>query len=707
MKEPKTKGQVSIFMIVALVIVIGGGMFFYFTKVSTSSQNEEELESMEQVPLQFDPVQYYITGCISSTAETGLRIIGKQGGYISFTNRTLNKESIVVKNEPTESDAVSFTRNSDLKIPYWYYLKSQNGCSGDCQFASKRPDLRDSENSIEKQLERYIDLEFKSCINGFEDLETQGYSIDENSALKSDVTITEEDVIVSAEYSISARSLDASQEMERFYTVIPLNLARTYELATTITNMQSEFNFLERHALNLLVAFSGVDTKKLPPMSDMKFGFGAKETWQKTDIKNKITGLLTSYVPAFQVDGTYNYDRTLFSSQMKQRLYDSTIIPVADEKYSSIAAEFTYLDFWPAYFNMNCKGELCRPTSANSFIAIFGIQDYRFSYDISFPVLVELTDMDAFGGDGYSFNFFLEGNIRDNKEMKSDFSHLEASSDSQLCEVTSSAETKVNVVDSITKQNIDDAKVLYAVLGESCFIAASENGVALGKIPIALGGVINVVKDGYIGKYVEYDAKLNSGDELTVELTPVKTRKIIVRKKNVQKTIYGWQFIDQELDLGSKDIATVSIERINSPKEMEFSSVAEYRPGQDAQLEIAPGEYRLDIMLISNERIVIPAKRECVKILGGLFGEECYDIPRIDLSEGIPDDQAQFIAGGFRANITVSSLDFDKETIIFNALNIDLASVPEPSRVVEDLNQIGEIEAYSEQNKIALWPRFE
>ena len=702
------KGQVTIFMIVALVIVIGGSMFFYFTRVSTLPENTETEALNDNIPLQFDPVQSFITDCLSSTSVEGLKIIGEQGGYASFTNKNINKENFILKNEPTESDAVSFTKDSNLKIPYWYYLKSQNGCSGNCEFSSKRPGLRDSENSIEKQLERHIDFNLKNCINNFESFSEQGFEIKEESGVKSDVTITEEDVVVSANYKVSAKSQDSKQSLDSFTVHVPVNIARMYELATKITNMQSQYNFLEKHALNLIVAFSGVDNKKLPPMSDMRFKFGAKESWQKTEIKNRMTGLLTAYVPAFQVDGTYNYDRNLFGSEMKQSLYDSTIIPI-DKPYSEISAEFTYLDFWPAYFNLNCKGELCKPSSANGILSFIGIQDYTFSYDLSFPVLVELKDVDALNGEGYSFNFFLEANVRNNKEMKSAFRQLEAisiSESSQLCEVTSNTDTKINVVDAVTKQKLDNAQVLYSVIGESCFIGTTENGAASGKIPIALGGAINAIKDGYIGKAAEYDAKLDAGDELTIELSPIKSKKVIVKKKSVVKSLAGWQFADQEQDLSEKDSAAITLTRINSPNELEFSSVAEYKTGQDTEIEIAPGEYQLEITLMSNERIVIPARRECVTALLGLV-KECYDLPKIDLAEGIPDEQAQFIAGGINLDITVTPADLEKGAITFYAVNIGLADVPQEQRVIEDLDQIGKIEQHSEANKIALWPRFE
>ena len=150
-------------MLIGLVIIIGGTIFFYSTQKVAKPYEPEIKIIQEQVPVEFDPIKNYANDCAYSVGVEGLKIIGKQGGYISFTDKNLNKESFTITQNPTESDAVSFTKDSDLKTAYWWYLKSANNCKGDCKFASKRPDLRQADNSIEKQLERYLDSKFRNA----------------------------------------------------------------------------------------------------------------------------------------------------------------------------------------------------------------------------------------------------------------------------------------------------------------------------------------------------------------------------------------------------------------------------------------------------------------------------------------------------------------------------------------------------------------
>ena len=709
------KAQVTIFMIIGLLIIVGGTIFFYATK-ETKKLSESEIQIVqEEIPLEFDPIRSYANQCAYSASVEGLKIIGKQGGYISLTNKTLSKESFSLKNEPTESDAVSFTKGSELKIPYWWYLKSANSCKGACEFASKRPDLRQAENSIEKQLERYIDLEFANCLDSFKPFDDQGYEVEEKGKVKTDVVIASDDVSILVEYPIEVQAQGSKAEITQFAARVPVNLERVYELSSKITNLQIKHHFLEKHVLNLIVAFSGIGKEKLPPMSDLQFKFGNSIRWQKTDIKNKVTGLLLSYIPLFQVDGTYNYERNFFDTELKQRLYDSTILPVTNASFSELEAYFTYLDFWPAYFDLNCNGENCAPSSANSLLSFFGIQDYSFDYDISYPVLVEVKDPFALNGEGYTFNFFLEGNIRNNRYMEGNFTPLEVlalSERSQLCDIRTSGNIEVAVADSATKKAVEDAHVLYTLTGESCFIGSTDKGgKVVEKFPVGVGGYVNIVKDSYIGKAVDFEPRIEADDSLAVELQPIYIKNVVVKKKSVVKTPQGWQFIDSAVDLSDKESAVVSLTRIGEENELEFFSAASYE-GQQAEkseIEIAPGNYFADINLMLNERIVIPEEErcECVIDLGICVNKECYKIPKIDFGEGATSGQERFPEGGLKLNITITPDDLQKGAIVLYSVSIALADVPEIERKVEDINYISKIEEYSTNYSTALQPSFE
>ena len=705
--------QATIFMIVGLIIIIGGGIFFYATRQSQPLSDEINIVQ-QQVPVQFDPVKSYAEDCLSSVSIEGLKIIGKQGGYISFSNRTLNREAFTITKNPTESEAVPFTGNSDLKIPYWWHLKSANSCKGSCEFSSKKPDLRQSDNSIEKQLERHIDARLDYCINNFEPFTEQGFTILEKGKLKSDVILSSNDVVVVVDYPVKMESQGTEIDFRQFAARIPVNLQRIYELSEKVTSLEAKHHYIEKHVLNAIAAFSGVDSDKLPPMSDMKFELGNSISWQKSDIKNKITGLLTSYVPLFQVDGTYNYERNYFNSELKQRIYDSTILPIANASYEDLSVYFTYLDFWPVYFDMNCKGERCEPSSASGLIPLvpFGIQNYKFAYDLSFPVLVEVNDPYALNGQGYSFSFFLEGNIRNNKFLDADFNPLEVSSlseSSQLCDLKTSRNVTVNVIDSATKKSVEEASVLYTLIDESCFIGSTDaEGKLKDQFPIGIGGAVNIIKENYIGKALEFDASIDEEKPLNAEINPIYTKKLVIKKKNAIKTPQGWAFNNEAFDLNEKEKAVVTLERISDGTELEYSSFAEYDgKTKDSSIEIAPGLYSADITLTLNERIIVPEKEKCENIVGPLI-KKCFTIPQVDFGEkSLPGDE-QFPEGGLKLNITISPEDLaGSGTLVLYAVSIGIADIPEQDRVIEDIEELNKIESYSSANKELLQPGFE
>jgi len=715
LKANQKRGQLTIFIVVGLIVLVGGILFFYLTQKAVTTLEPEIKIVEEQVPNEFDPIKSYANQCAYSVGVEGLKLIGEQGGYISFTDKALNQEPFTITRTPTESDAVAFTKNSELIIPYWWHLKSANNCRGDCKFASKRPELRQAANSIEKQLERFIAQRFKECLDDFMPFVEKGFKISELGNVNADVVIGLDDVTVLVEYPFNAERQDVKARISQFPVKIPINLNKVYELGTKITNLEIKHRYLEKHVLNLLVAFSGVDREKLPPMSDMQFKFGSTTSWQKSDIKNKITGLLSYYVPLFQVDGTFNYDRLIFDSELKQRLYDSTIVPVANDSFRDLSAYFTYLDFWPVYFDLNCKGERCAPSSANSLISFFGIQDYRFAYDLSFPVLVEIKDPFALNGQGYTFSFFLEGNIRNNKAMPADFAPLEKAALSErslFCDIRTSGNVSINVVNAATKKPVNDAQILYTIIDESCFIGSTNSDGMLKEVfPIGIGGVINVVRDAYIGKAVEFDPKVSKDDSLKINLYPTYTKKLIVRKKNVAKTPQGWQFINTPLDLSDKESAVITLTRINGEGELDFSSVANYEGKQKepSEIEIAPGKYTADATLILNERVVIPPKEKCVgKKFLGIGKKECFTIPKVDFGEGATEGEERFAEGGLKLNITIKPGDLERyDTLVFYVISADIVSIPEQDRVIEDIEQIGKIEDYSNTYRIALQPTFE
>ncbi len=704
------KSQATIFIIIGMILLIAAIIFFSYQDQTNRQIIPGVYLKGEQIPLEFDPIKSYVDNCVYKVGVDGLKLAGQHGGYISMLDPEINTGSFKIIPEATESDAVIFSSGTNLAVPYWWYLKSANDCTGECRYSSKRPDLRDSDNSIEKQLERYVKKNIKECLNNFEDFKKQGFDIEEQGDIEVDVVVAEKDIAVLVDYPVKA-SKESSSEITKYYALIPINMERIYNLATKITNLQKEYRFLENAIINLIASFASVDEEKLPPLTDMRFTYGSSLRWSKADVKENVIGILTSYIDLFQVDGTYNYDRNLFGDLLKQRLYDAFIVPVVEEKYSELAVDFSYLDFWPVYFDLNCNGDICEPESANSpFLSIIGIQRYNFMYDVSYPVLVEIKEPGALNGNGYDFKFFLESNLRNNEPLPVDFRPLQAAAvthGTYLCdhEQRQSGDVTIKSLSKASKQPLDGVKVTYSVAGESCYIGnTNEDGILIDKFPTgAAGGVVTFVREDYLSKSKIFDAGAEERS-IAVELEPIIEKNIIVKKKKLVKSGNRWNFVDNAVELDDDEQAILTLTRKNKIEEQEYSTVAEFtgRQTEPGKLDIAPGEYEATINLLLYKDLTIPEKT--VEIDGGWFGDdEEYTLPGQKFSSETP-----YLSGGLNLDVKISSRDLqDYNTIVFYAVSQDLQSVPEQNRDIYDLQVVGKYDQYSKVYSTALEPTFE
>ncbi|MBI2134529.1 hypothetical protein HYU09_00930 [Candidatus Woesearchaeota archaeon] len=704
-----TKAQVSIFIIFGIVILAAAAVVFY---INTSGQKEEIAPgvfiSTQEIPTQLDPVSSFVTQCLDDVAVSGLKLIGEHGGYIDTNSPELTKQNFKISDDPTESDAVAFAPGSEFKIPYWWYLESNNNCEGTCRFSSKRPELRDDDGSIEKQLNRYIEKNMPECINNFESLTGQGFEISGLSAIKANAKVAESDVVVVMDYRLSAKKEGITSTLDQFFVRVPVDLEKIYNLATEITNLQQKYRFLERQTMNLVSSFSSVDSNKLPPVTDMRFEFGSTTSWRKSDVKNSIMQVLASYIPMFQVDGTRNFNRDFYSSELKQRLYDSMIVPVANQEYNNLDVTFNYLDFWPIYFSINCNGEICQPESASSnLLALIGLQRYDFAYDVSFPALVGVFDQDALNGQGYNFNFFLEANVRNNRELESEFVPLQTAdipAASFLCDLSNrnSAEVTIKVIDAVEAKPLDGVSVTLGVAGENCYIGSTnENGTLVAKFPAGTAGaLISLLKPDYISKSQLFDASPDRKLSLEAKLDPVKEKKITIKKKLLEKTSRGWEFTNKISDLKPDEEAFVTLTRLSPLTEEDFDAVASIKGPNEEQIRLAPGKYEVNINTFLRENIRIPEKK--VRKKTGLFSEEEFTIPGFEFNANNP-----YPSGGLRMNVTITEEDLKKDTITFFAVSPALENVPEQQRSIDDLNQAANIDEYSRVFAALLAPVFQ
>lgn len=181
------KGQVTLFVIIAILIVAAGiaGYFIY--------QNHQK--TMEQIRIQtFLPVKQAVNDCFYITSNDALFISGLQGGYT----------------EPKR-----FLETNLSKITYWYY-----------EGQSIKPSIK----TIENEISHYINIALPLCLS----LNTPNNFELNYDLAKTTTTIKENEILFVADFPIVAKQQELTVKFNKFNIKIDSNFLKMYQTASEI-----------------------------------------------------------------------------------------------------------------------------------------------------------------------------------------------------------------------------------------------------------------------------------------------------------------------------------------------------------------------------------------------------------------------------------------------------------------------------------------
>lgn len=746
------KGQLTVFIIIGIVLLFSTALGLYVKK-SVSSYSTPVDVALEQVPQEIKPIQTYVSNCVELTAKEAIRKIGVQGGYLDASGLVVNDA------QPSTAEAISMSPGSEVKVPYWYYMKSPNDCETGCEFNTKQLPLfrtAGTGNSIEEQIDKYVKEKLSSCLANFIPFKQQ-FEVKQGD-VNVVTTVAKTNVFIQVTTPITVTASRREDTLSRFTVSLPINLGKFYDLATEITRKQENTRFIDHLTVNLIDSFSGLSKDKLPPLADVTLGGEGAKYWLLKEVRSKIEEMLMIYIPALQATGTSNYKGNLYQGDnlFNKGLYSLFILPLNNTRAAS--AEFTYLAWWPSYVKVTpASGEMIKPEATGGFLEMlssFIVTQYKFAYAVSYPVLVTLTDPTAFNGEGFTFQFALESNLRNNVPMTSATSLLSTSDRVQsfLCDPDNqkSGDVAVKVTDSFTKGAIDDAVVYFSFGKEACLIGNTEiiNGTGLltSKFPVGVGAIV-VSKPGYLSKTIPFATQLRNNKSIDVELEPFAELKVSVmrvpvtkniksetntegikkvltggklitdnvKQEDVVKTIDDWSLGKPIPNLLATQQIIVSLSRIKeSPAQQDYVAAFEMK-GNSSEIKkitLAPGNYSVFGSLFDNRKIIIPKDEIC-------YDKEWYqsfvpdNVPGGQTCDTIPEIAFEtFPQGGVSlSSFTVTSEDLKtaKELVIY------LFSAPDgftresngmTDMKHKDLEQAGKIEQYSKDYPTKVMPVF-
>ena len=414
------RAQVTAFLIVAIILLFSSAVIFYIR--DKVGQIEPSLEPIiRDVPLEVKPIHQYVEECVDRISVEALVKLGQHGGYINITDFELSSREFEIDlMNPTSSDAVQLVQFAEeTTVPYWIFQKTDMDCT-DCVIGSNTPTIAE----IEKQIAKYIKFTLRDCLDGFESFKEQAFVIEERGDISPQVRVNEEDVAILVEYPLLVKKAGKETLIDQFFVKQPLKLKKMYTLALELMTHEADTQFLEGMLTRLISYHSGLNSNLLPPLAEITHGHEIV-IWSKYAVKQMLQELISSYVPIIQVEGTKGFSPIIlpYENRYEESLYNYLArSPELSDDYSFLETNFLYL-YSPIYLEITPnEGDILKPHVQEvkpriKLLPTIRSNHYDFFYDVSYPVVIEIKDDNALAGEGYSFLFSMEANIRDNRNL--------------------------------------------------------------------------------------------------------------------------------------------------------------------------------------------------------------------------------------------------------------------------------------------------
>ncbi len=227
----KKRGQVTIFILIAIVI-IGGAVVFYSYRDSIIG---------EKIPVSIEPVYNNFLSCLESKILTGIDILESQAGYIYLPDFEPGSKYMPF------SSQLNFLGNP---VPYWYYVSGNN----------VQKEQVPSKNEMENQLEDFIEEKINKCV--FDEYYEQGFEINQGVP-EASVKIGEEKVNVKLEMDMGFEREEDSVVIKNHNVEINSKLGMLYDSAIEIYQKEQTDLFLENYAVDNLRLYAPVDGVEL------------------------------------------------------------------------------------------------------------------------------------------------------------------------------------------------------------------------------------------------------------------------------------------------------------------------------------------------------------------------------------------------------------------------------------------------------------
>ena len=332
----KNKGQVTIFIIIALVIIAGTATFIAYRQGAF----EGRLSSSMQ------PIEKTFELCIEDYALTGASILMSQGGYIYLPDFEPGSVHMPF------SSQLDFMGNA---IPYWYYVSGNN----------IQKEQVPSKSNMENHLKQFIEEKIHNCV--FDKYHEQGFEILMGEP-DADVDISGSSIKVGLDMDIEIRKGEDVNRVKKHSIKINSKLGSLHASAKNVYEKEQRDLFLEEYAVDILRLYAPVDGVEITC---------SPKTWIAEDIFDELQQAVEANTLSMKTKG-------------KNDDYFVIDMGVSDD------VRFINSASWPYTIEVSDDDGvlIANPIGNQAGLGILGFcyVPYHFVYDLKYPVLVQVYD---------------------------------------------------------------------------------------------------------------------------------------------------------------------------------------------------------------------------------------------------------------------------------------------------------------------------
>jgi len=435
-----SKGQVTVFVIIAILVVAAIGIFFTF---------KDELIKTP-IPASIEPVYMQFLDCVEENVLVGVNVIESQAGYISLPEFEKG------------SGYYPFSSQLDFAgsaVPYWYYV-SENGFEKE-----QIPSL----SNIEDELEEFIEDQIHDCdFNAYYD---QGFIIIKKLP-KVDANIKDNEIKVKIDMDMKISKADESALIKSHNIDVDSYLGKLYDDAVEIYGKEQDELFLETYALDTLRLYAPVDGVEFTC---------SPEIWSADEIFNNLQEAVEANTNALKVKG----GEYILSN--KENEYFEMDLGVGSD------VRFINSRNWPySYEVLPSDGDIlmAEPVGNQQGLGILGFcyTPYHFVYNMKYPVMVQVYEGEEI------FQFPIAVVIEGNNPREALEGETYEVQDTETCKYKN---TILDVSTYDRNGNEVEALISYECSNALCNIGASPESMAF---PQCVNGHIIIDAEGYATK---------------------------------------------------------------------------------------------------------------------------------------------------------------------------------------------------------------